>query len=117
MSDVKSFFPIIGKPEKKYLIKLSELVEDYCIEENVTTIKELYNGFGYPNEIINTYLTSIDTSCLIKRIRFTNWVKRSITALLLIALIGVSIYGITSYKAYKVFEEEQIFFEETKITD
>lgn len=117
LSEIKTFFPIMGKPEKKYLANLSSLLEDYYIEENVNTVEELYNGFGHPSEIISTYLTSVDTSRLIKRIRLTNWVKRGIITLLLIISIGVSIYGITSYKAYEIFEEEEIFFEETEITD
>lgn len=117
LSNIKPFFPIMGKPEKKYLTKLSELIEDYCMEENVTTIEEIYDGFGHPSEVINTYLTSVDTPRLIKRIRFTNWIKRGIITLVVIALIEVSIYGITYYKAYEIFKQEQIFFEETKIDD
>lgn len=113
----QNIFSYYGEARKKYLANLSSLLENYCIEENVNTIEELYNGFGHPSEIISTYLTSVDTSRLIKRIRLTNWVKRGIITLLLIISIGVSIYGITSYKAYEIFEEEEIFFEETEITD
>lgn len=115
LSDVKAFFPIIGNLERKYLTKLAETVEDYCTEEKVTTIDELYDGFGHPSEVTNTYLTTIDTSQLIKRIQLTKWIKRGIIALLLIALIGVSIYAINSYKAYKILEQEQIYFDETII--
>lgn len=115
LSDVKAFFPIMGNQERKYLTKLAETVEDYCTEEKATTIEELYDGFGHPSEVANTYLTSVDTSQLIKRIQFTKWIKRGIIALLLIALIGVSLYGIKSYKAYKILEQEQIYFDETII--
>lgn len=117
LSDVKTLLPIMGKTEKKYLIKLSQSLEDYCAEETVTTIEELYDGFGQPAEVVNTYITSMDTSYLIKRIRFAGWVKRGIIALLLISLVGVTIYGIKTYKAYKQFEREEIFFEEIKIID
>lgn len=117
LSQVKIFFPTIGKPERKYLAKLAEMVEDFCAEESITTIEEIYNGYGHPSEVANTYFTRIDTSSLMKRIRFTKWIKRSIIALLLIALIGVSIYGITTYKAYKILEHDQIYFEETEIID
>lgn len=115
LSDVKAFFPIIGNQERKYLTKLAETVEDYCTEEKATTIEELYDGFGHPSEVTNTYLTSVDTSQLIKRIQFTKWIKRGIIALLLIALISVSVYGISTYLAYKMLEQEQIYFDETTI--
>ncbi len=117
LSDVKAFFPIMGKSERTYLTKLAKTIEDYCIEEKVTTVEQIYDGFGHPGDFASTYLTSVDTSYLIKRIRLTKWIKRSMVALLIIALIGVSIYGITTYKAYKIFEQEQIYFDETEIID
>lgn len=117
LSDVKVFFPILGSPEKKFLTKLADTVEDYCIEEAAITIEEIYNGFGAPSDVANTYFTNVDTSHLIKRIRITKWIKTGIIALLLIVLVGVSIYGIKSYNAYKVFEQDQIYFDETNITD
>lgn len=44
-------------------------------------------------------------------------IKRGIAIFLLIALIAVTVYSIDSYCAYKVFERESIYFEETEITD
>ncbi len=117
LSDIKAFFPIMGKPERTYLAKLAENVDDYCIEEKTTTIEEIYDGFGHPSEVASTYLTSVDTSYLIKRIQMTKWIRRGIIALLVTALIGVSIYGINTYKTYKLLEQEQIFFDETEIID
>lgn len=117
LSDVKAFFPIIGKPEREYLARLIKTVEDYCIEEQVTTVEQIYDGFGHPSDVVNTYFTSVDTSYLMKQIRLAKWIRRGLIALLLLALIGVSIYGITTYKAYKSFEQEQIYFNETEIID
>ena len=114
-SDIKSFFPIMGNPEKKYLFKLMRSVEDYCDEEHVTSLEELYNGFGSPSDVVSTYLETADTSLLMKRIRITKWIKRSIVAFLIIALIGVSIYGIYSYNAYSVFKHEQILHDKWEL--
>lgn len=117
LSDIKTLFPILGKPEKKYLTKLAESVEDYCAEENVTTIKEIYDGFGQPRDVMNTYLANIDPPELIKRIRLVRWIKRGVFVLLLAALIGVSIYGIYRHKNWQTFQNETIFFDETEISD
>lgn len=117
ISDVKYFFPVLGTPEKKYLAKLTQTIEDYCIEEKVTTIDEIYNGLGHPREVVNSYLAQIDTSKLIKRIQFIKWIRRGLFVFLLISLIAVSIYGISTYKAYKILEQDKIYFEESEIID
>ncbi len=115
LSDVRAIFPIMGKPERKYLAKLANTVEDYCMEEKAATIEEIYSGFGTPSELASTYFTSVDSSKLIKRIRYTKWIKRGFFVLLFIALVCVSIFGITTYKAYKVFEQEQFYYGKTEI--
>ena len=115
LSEVKSFFPVMGNSEKRYLAKLSKTIEDYCQTENTTTLTEIYNGFGHPREIVNAYLNTVDTSQLIRKIQLAKWIKRGLISVLLITLIGVSIFGITTYKAYRVLEEEQIYFEEETI--
>ena len=115
LSDVKVFFPILGKPERIYLAKLADTIEDYCAEENITTIEEIYDGFGNPSDIVNTYLRNLDTTYLIQRISVAKCIKRAIVAILLLALIGVSIYGVKKYYVCKMFEQEQIYFEEITI--
>ena len=44
-------------------------------------------------------------------------VKKRNRHISMIALIAVTVYSIDSYCAYKVFERESIYFEETEITD
>lgn len=116
-SDIKSFFPIMGKPERKYLSNLMKLVEDYCDEEDVTTLEELYKGFGPPDDVVITYLEHTDTELLMKRIRLTKWIKRGIVIFLLIVLIGVSILGIYTYKEHKTFQQERMNYDKTVIVE
>ena len=42
LKEVKSFFPIMGKPERRHLKKLSEQINDYCLEKEVFSIDDLY---------------------------------------------------------------------------
>ena len=115
LKEVKSFFPIMGKPERRHLKKLSEQINDYCLEKEVFSIDDLYQDFGRPSEISNTYFSNIDINDFVKRIQLSKWLKRGIAIFLLIALIAVTVYSIDSYCAYKVFERESIYFEETEI--
>lgn len=42
IADIKAFFPIMGKQERKYLAKLADTIEDYCEEEGITSL----NGYS-----------------------------------------------------------------------
>ena len=110
LKEVKSFFPIMGKPERRHLKKLSEQINDYCLEKEVFSINDLYQDFGRPSEISNTYFSNIDINDFVKRIQLSKWLKRGIAIFLLIALIAVTVYSIDSYCTYKVFERESIYF-------
>ena len=47
ISEVKSFFPIMGKSEKRYVTKLKANIESYCEDEEITTKEELYEKYGF----------------------------------------------------------------------
>ncbi len=115
LSEVKSFFPIMGGNEKKYLSSLSKTIEDYCETEKVSSLEDIYQGFGEPQAIITSYLETVDTSSLIKKIQLTKWLKRGLAFFLMLALIFISIFGITTYNTYQTLKQEQIFFEEETI--
>ena len=87
LKEPKSFFPIMGKPERRHLKKLSEQINDYCLEKEVFSIDDLYQDFGRPSEISNTYFSNIDINDFVKRIQLSKWLKRGIAIFLLIALI------------------------------
>lgn len=111
LSEIKTLFPIMGKCERKYLSKFSVTVEEFCDEVNITNINDLYKEFGQPYNVVGTYLANIDFFRLSKRINFTKWIKRGLVAILLLALISISVFTVTIYKEHEIFEQEQIFFE------
>lgn len=115
LSEIKTLFPIMGKDERKYLTKFSVTVEEYCDEVSITNINELYKEFGQPYSVVSTYLANIDIFNLSKRINLTKWIKRGFVAILVLALISVSVFTITIYKEHQIFEQEQIFFEDESI--
>ena len=106
ISDVRNFFPIMGKKEREYLKKLSLSVEEYCEEKSVKTVEELYDGVGSPSYIVNTYFSLQDTSEIIKRISLSNWLKRGIPAIFVIALIGLCAYGVYLWQVHELLVQE-----------
>lgn len=122
IKEVKTLFPIIRKPERTYLSKLTQTVEEYSEEENIDNIEELYSNFGYPNDVVNSYLSGMDLSVMYKNIRTAKWIQKFIIVLMVAVIIAVSIFAIVTYKNYKmdereheIFEQEQIFFKEETI--
>ena len=117
IKNIKSLFPIMGKSEKKYLQQLSVEIED-CLEcKEIQQIEELYEKFGSPNDIVHNYFRVLDTDTIMKRVRINQWIKRCMVIFLLISLFVSVIWGYTTYQTYRIFCEEQVFFEDTIIDE
>lgn len=92
LSDAKKFFPIIRKNEKKYLQKVAENIDEFCDEKNITDKDELFKEYGPPYEIANNYYSAIDTQEIIKKIKFTKYIKILIISLVIICFIALSVF-------------------------
>lgn len=115
ISEVKSLFPIMGKAEKDYINSLSANINDYSSEENIKTIQELYDYYGSPNDIVNTYFSISDTSEIIKRIQLCKWIRRGIIIFLIIVILSFGTWGAITYYTYQTFLKEQAVFTNTTV--
>lgn len=62
MSQVKAFFPVKAKNERKFLKIISNSVDDYCTEHSDANIQDIYEQFGSPQETINNYIMTTTDS-------------------------------------------------------
>ncbi len=113
--NIRALFPVIGKNEKKYLNKLKHNLEEYCEETSISSLEELYDNFGIPSEVVNTYYSSVNIDHILRQIKRTKAIKTTLITLIICALIAVSAYCVSLYSEYKVFESQKIFSEETFI--
>lgn len=97
ISEVKTLFPIMGKNEKKYIEKLKNTVEDYCEEFDIETKDALYENYSTPTQVVQDYFASADTEYLVKKVKFSKFIKITFVVLLALALIGISAYAIILY--------------------
>lgn len=110
ISTVKTFFPIMGKRERQYIKSLETDVTDYCMEEDISSLEQLYEKYGMPHEVANTYFTVADMDALTRKMRYRRWVKITVFAMLFLVFCGVLVWGITTYNTYRIFDEvEQLF--------
>lgn len=115
ISEVKTLFPIMGKNEKKYIANLKTTVEDYCANADIASKETLYQNFGTPTDVVNSYYSTVDINYVIKKIKSAKYIKICIAIILILAIIATSTYCIISYSTYKDFQNDNIFFEETVI--
>lgn len=115
ISQVKLLLPTIGKSEKNYLTTLTSNLEDFCEDTSPQTMDDLYKEFGFPVDTVNSYISTLPTETLIKRIRTSKYIRCLIVALIIMFACITSIFAITYYQSFQVFKQEAVYFTDTDI--
>ena len=115
ISQVKLLLPTIGKSEKNYLTTLTSNLEDFCEDTSPQTMDDLYKEFGSPVDTVNSYISTLPTETLIKRIRTSKYIRCLIVALIIMFACITSIFAITYYQSFQVFKQEAVNFTDTDI--
>lgn len=115
ISQVKLLLPTIGKSEKNYLTTLTSNLEDFCEDTSPQTMDDLYKEFSSPVDTVNSYISTLPTETLIKRIRTSKYIRCLIVALIIMFACITSIFAITYYQSFQVFKQEAVYFTDTDI--
>ena len=115
ISQVKLLLPTFGKSEKNYLTTLTSNLEDFCEDTASQTMDDLYKEFGSPVDTVNSYISTLPTETLIKRIRTSKYIRCLIVALIIMFACITSIFAITYYQSFQVFKQEAVYFTDTDI--
>lgn len=115
ISQVKLLLPTIGKSEKNYLTTLTSNLEDFCEDTSPQTMDDLYKEFGSPVDTVNSYISTLPTETLIKRIRTSKYIRCLIVTLIIMFACIISIFAITYYQSFQVFKQETVYFTDTDI--
>ena len=115
ISQVKLLLPTIGKSERNYLATLTSNLEDFCEDTSPQTMDDLYKEFGSPVDTVNSYISTLPTETLIKRIRTSKYIRCLIVTLIIMIACIISIFAITYYQSFQVFKQEAVYFTDTDI--
>lgn len=115
ISQVKLLLPTIGKSEKNCLTTLTSNLEDFCEDTSPQTMDDLYKEFGSPVDTVNSYISTLPTETLIKRIRTSKYIRCLIVALIIMFACITSIFAITYYQSFQVFKQKAVYFTDTDI--
>ncbi len=112
---IKALFPIMGKSERNFIKTIKINVNDFLADTPDCNLEDLYEEFGTPEDVINSYYTSVNTDRIIKRIKISKYVK-ILTSIFILCLLSLTIFRFyILYEEHQVFMQEQVFFEETVI--
>lgn len=115
ISEIKAFFPMIGKDERKYINKFKTNIENYCDDFGIITKEELYKAYGVPNSIVNDYYSSLDTDYIVKKIKVSKYIKLLISVLLILLIILASVFCTFWYQNHQMYLREETVITESVI--
>jgi len=117
LKHIKLLLPAYNHPERKYLADLKSRIQDIIQEHPDISIKGIEDLLGTPLEISQSYIASLDSDVLLKRLSATRIIKRIFILLIICAIILVSVFTSFLYKAYLDSKNTVITNTETVITD
>lgn len=107
VSQVKAMLPVFGKKEKTFIKKLRGDLSDYCEDNNVNTIEDLYNSYGNPQEIVFEYISLMKPNVISKRINTAKFTRALVIGLLILATMATSAFCIGLHHEYQVIKREE----------
>ena len=117
LKSIRLLLPAHSYPEKEFLTDIENRIQDIVLECPNSTIKDIENQLGTPLEISQSYIASLDTDDLLKRLSNSRIVKRIFIGFVVCAVLSISIFAGFTYKAYLDSKNTVITNTETIITD
>lgn len=93
IKDIRLFFPLYGKNEKRYIQILKDIMEEYEIDHPDATYAALVKEFGTPAEMIARYYAEIDEKELFRKMNVRRLVRAAVAV---VAALVISL-GIVQY--------------------
>lgn len=115
LKQCRSFFPIYGKQEKKYLRNLKIQLQEYLFEFPNATYDDFIQHFGPPSDIIIDYYNNIDCTKLLHKMNIVKNTKKFFAVCICLLIIFFSYRSYVVYQAYLDAKETIIIHEETTI--
>lgn len=89
---LKKILIITGQPERKYLKRLRQQLEEYADDFSINSYEDLVRQFGPPQEVAASYYKNIDENQLLQRLKFKKYIVRC-TIFIFLCISFYSIYS------------------------
>lgn len=74
IKEIKDMFPIKGRTERKYIKELSKDVEEYCEDSGATSKEDLYENYGTPFNVVESYFSVTGISYVSKKLKISKYI-------------------------------------------
>ncbi len=81
------FFPVLGKAERDYLVRLAQSISDYFSEQPPESVEAIAQAFGPPQQAVKDYLAAADTQAIVRRIRSRKYIRVCLSVLVSLCLL------------------------------
>ena len=115
ISKVKTLLPIYSKQERQFISNIKASIYSFLDSNKNATLDDIVCQFGEPIDIVQGYIDSLDIEVLINRMSIKKILLRIFLLALVSALIALSIYSVTMYKAYQRYVNTIVVETETVI--
>jgi hypothetical protein len=113
--EIKSLFPVFGKPEKRFFTDFQSEVLSYASSKPELPVAEVVAYFGEPTVIVANYLTETDADVLLKQVKRTKWIRTAVIIIILLALIVSTFCMVLLYRSFIEGRDSYISREVTEI--
>ena len=104
ISKIKALLPIHAKAEQQFVNNLQDNVLAFIDSQPDSSMEDVIEQFGEPLEVVHGYIESMDIEELINAITLRKILRRIVAIALIIAVIGLSIFGAFYYKGYQYYK-------------
>ena len=98
INSIKLLLPLYGSEERTFLNSLNNYINVFFRDRKISSVNELYDEFGYPQEVVHNYLSSIDTEDLVPKItKFRSTKNAAIIMCIAISAISIVVSSMALY--------------------
>lgn len=115
ISKIKTLLPVYSKQERQFIGNIKAGIDSFLDSNKNATIDDIICQFGEPIEIVQGYIDSLDVDVLINRMSIKKILYRLFLLALMSAVIALSVYSVTMYKAYQRYVNTIVVETETVI--
>ncbi len=108
--DLRLFLPIHGTKEKRLFNAILSRLKELNVSIPDITYPQICEKLGSPQEVVSEYLFNNDTEYLVKKLRFTGYIRKICISIILALLIIVAMNAYSLHQALEAVKNDIVTY-------